>query len=207
MSQKPLLQKPLSQKPLSKPDPRVRRTQTLLRDAFLALVLEQGFEAVRVSEIIARAEVNRATFYRHYRSKRDLLRSWTREVGTLLDSGAGSLEDSRINAGSDEYLPAVVVSIFEHIAAHAPYYRLMLGRHGLSSIASDIESQVIQFLERRADLFTSALPVNGAPISMRTRAYAAQFVGIVKWWLEQDVLASPQRIASWTWDLPIRLEL
>ena len=126
----------MSQKSAVKPDPRVRRTQKLLRDAFLALVLEHGFEAVRVIEIIARAEVNRATFYHHYRSKRDLLRSWTQEVGTLLDTGAVSLEDPRVNAGSDEYLPAVVVSIFEHIATHASYYRLMLGRHGLGSIAS-----------------------------------------------------------------------
>ena len=125
----------------------------------------------------------------------------------LLDTGAVSLEDSRVNAGSDEYLPAVVVNIFEHIATHAPYYRLMLGRNGLSSIASDMETQVIQFLERRADLFDNTVPVSGIPISMRTRAYAAQFVGIVKWWLEQDVPPSAKQIASWTWDLPIRLEL
>ena len=197
----------MSQKPASKPDPRVRRTQKLLRDAFLSLVLEQGYEAVQVSEIITRAEVNRATFYRHYRSKRDLLRSWTHEVGTLLDIGAESLEDPRVNAGSQEYLPAVVVSIFEHVAAHAPYYRLMLGRHGLGSIASDMESQVIQFLERRSDLFADTMPANGAPVGMRTRAYAAQFVGIVKWWLEQDVPPTAEQIAGWTWDLPIRLEL
>ena len=184
----------------------MRRTQQLLRDAFLALVLEQGFEAVRVSEIITRAEVNRATFYRHYRSKRDLLRSWTQEVGTLLNTGAGSLEDPRINAGSAEYLPAVVVTLFEHIAAHTPYYRLMLGRHGLNSIASDMELQVTQFLERRADLFNGALPPDGAPLGMRTRAYAAEFVGIVKWWLEQDLPPSPGQMAVWTWDLSIRLE-
>ena len=111
----------MTQKPASKPDPRVRRTQQLLRDSFLALVLEQGFEAVRVSEIIERAGVNRATFYRHYRSNRDLLRSWTHEVGTLLDSGAVSLEDPRVYAGSDEYLPSVVVHIFEHIAVHSAF--------------------------------------------------------------------------------------
>ncbi len=197
----------MSQNPALKPDPRVRRTQKLLRESFLELVLEQGFEAVRVSEIIERAEVNRATFYRHYRSKRDLLRSWTREVGTVMDRGAISLEDPRVNATSDEYLPEVVVTIFEHIAAHAPYYRLMLGRHGLSSIASDLELQVMAFLERRADLFAGILPANAAPIGMRTKAYAAQFLGIVKWWLEQDVPPSPKQIASWTWDLPIRLEL
>jgi AcrR family transcriptional regulator len=197
----------MSQKSASKPDPRVRRTQQLLRDSFLALVLEQGYEAVRVSEIIERAAVNRATFYRHYRSKRDLLRSWSHEVGTLLDTGAVSLEDPRVNTGSDGYLPAVVVHIFEHIEANASYYRLMLGRHGLGSIASDMEFQVSQFLERRADLFEETSSTDGAPVGMRTRAYAAQFVGIVKWWLEQDVPQAAEQIASWTWDLPVRSEL
>jgi AcrR family transcriptional regulator len=183
----------------------VRRTQQLLRDSFLALVLERGFEAVRVSEIIERAQVNRATFYRHYQSKYDLLQSWTNEVGALLDMGADSLEDPRANSGLDEYLPAVVVNIFEHIAAHRPYYRLMLGRKGLSSIASDMELQVIQFLDRRSDLFEGPLLGNGAPVGMLTKAYAAQFVGIVKWWLEEAVPPSPQQIARWTWNLPIKL--
>jgi AcrR family transcriptional regulator len=182
-------------------DPRVRRTRQLLREAFLSLVLEQGFEAVRVSEIIARAQVNRATFYTHYRNKRDLLRSWTQEVGSLLDAGADSLEDPRINAGSSEYLPAVVVTIFEHIAAHAPYYRLMVGRHGLNSIASDMELQVTRFLERRADLVEGAPLVGGVPLGMRTRAYAAQFVGIVRWWLEQPTPPPPGQMAVWAWDM------
>lgn len=187
------------------PDPRVYRTQQLLRDAFLALVLEQGFEAVRVSEIITRAGVNRATFYRHYRSKRDLLRSWTQNVGDLLDAQVESLEDPRINAGSEEYLPTIVVTIFEHIAAHTPYYRLMLGRHGLSSIASDIEGQICAFLSRHPHLLESTL--GGIPVQMRMRAYAAEFVGVVKWWLEQPIPPTAQQMAVWTWDLTSRLEL
>jgi hypothetical protein len=104
----------------------------------------------------------------------------------------------------NRYLPAVVVSIFEHIALHRPYYRLMLGRNGLSSIASDMESQVIQFLERRSDLFDGPLRGNGAPVGMLSKAYAAQFVGIVKWWLEEDAPPSAQQIARWTWDLPLQ---
>ena len=181
------------------PDPRVRRTQHVLREAFLELVLEQGFEAVRVSEVITRAGVNRATFYRHYRSKRDLLRSWTQEVGHLLDAQAGSLEDPRVYAGSAEYLPAIVLTIFEHIAAHDSYYRLMLGRNGLNAIASDMESQICAFLERRTDLLELTLGV--VPHGMQMRAYAAQFVGVVRWWLEQPVPPPAPQVAAWMWDL------
>ena len=181
------------------PDPRVRRTQHSLREAFLELVLEQGFEAVRVSEVITRAGVNRATFYRHYRSKRDLLRSWTQEVGHLLDAQAGSLEDPRIYAGSAEYLPGIVLAMFDHITAHDSYYRLMLGRNGLNSIASDMESQICAFLERRTDLLE--LTVGVVPHGMQMRAYAAQFVGVVKWWLEQSVPPPASQVAAWMWDL------
>jgi AcrR family transcriptional regulator len=183
----------------TKPDPRVGRTQRLLREAFLELVLEQGFEAVRVSEVITRAGVNRATFYRHYRSKRDLLRSWTGEVGHLLDAQADSLQDPRVLAGSGEYLPAIVLAIFEHIAAHDSYYRLMLGRHGLSSIASDMESQICAFVERRTEILE--LTGNSIPKGMQMRAYAAQFVGVVKWWLEQPTPAPAVQVAAWMWDL------
>ncbi len=183
----------------SKVDPRVGRTQRLLCEAFLELVLKQGFEAVRVSEVITRAGVNRATFYPHYRNKRDLLRSWTQEVRQLLDAQADSLEDPRVYAGSAAYLQAIVTAIFEHVAAHDSYYRLMLGRHGLIGIANDVESQICVFLERRTDVLE--LTLSSAPAGMQMRAYAAQFVGVVKWWLEQSNLPSAQQVAAWTWDM------
>ena len=180
------------------------RTQHVLREAFLELVLEQGFEAVRVSEVITRAKVNRATFYRHYRSKRDLLRSWTHEVGHLLDAQADSLEDPRVYAGSETYLPAIVLSIFEHIAEHQSYYRLMLGRNGLNGIANDIELQICAFIERRTDLLE--LTGNSVPQGMQMRAYAAQFVGVVKWWLEQPTPVPALQVAAWMWDLLTQTE-
>jgi AcrR family transcriptional regulator len=179
-------------------DPRVQRTRQALREAFLALVLEHGFEAVRVAAIIERAGVNRATFYRHYRSKRDLLKSWTAEVGALLEAGAASLEG--LPSDTDD-LPAVVTNLFDHIAGHAPYYRLMLGRHGLSSIATDLEQQVVRFLERRPDLLQDLLTPDGAPLGLRVRVYAAQFVGIVRWWLEESNPPSSTQVAAWVWRL------
>jgi AcrR family transcriptional regulator len=191
--------KPANATTTGKPDPRVSRTKRVLREAFLELVLEQGFEAVRISEVITRAGVNRATFYRHYRSKRDLLRSWTQEVGHLLDAQVGSLEDPRVYAGSAEYLPAIVTTIFEHVALHDSYYRLMLGRNGLSGIANDVELQICAFLERHANLLE--LTPNGVPAGMQMRAYAAQFVGILKWWLEQPTPPLAQQVAAWAWDL------
>ncbi|MGA2521581.1 MAG: helix-turn-helix domain-containing protein, partial [Acidimicrobiales bacterium] len=56
-------------------DRRVRRTRRALRDAFVALVLERGYDRLTVEDITERADVARPTFYAHYAHKEDLLTS------------------------------------------------------------------------------------------------------------------------------------
>ncbi|MBQ9733551.1 MAG: TetR family transcriptional regulator, partial [Clostridia bacterium] len=42
------------------------RSRRLIRDAFLALMQENGSAKMTVTEIVRRADINRATFYAHY---------------------------------------------------------------------------------------------------------------------------------------------
>ena len=64
-------------------DPRAQRTRRLLRDALRALMQERSYGRITVGDIAARATVNRATFYLHFRDKdgllEEVLREWTRE--------------------------------------------------------------------------------------------------------------------------------
>jgi len=54
-------------------DPRVKRTRSLLEQAFIAVLAEKGFSAVSVQSITEKAGVNRATFYAHFPDKYALL--------------------------------------------------------------------------------------------------------------------------------------
>jgi AcrR family transcriptional regulator len=54
------------------PDPRVRRTRNLLKDAFRELIREKRFSDISVQDITERATVNRATFYAHFPDKQAL---------------------------------------------------------------------------------------------------------------------------------------
>lgn len=54
-------------------DRRIAKTQTALREAFLSLLLERGFDAITVKDLTERANVSRKTFYLHYLDKYDLL--------------------------------------------------------------------------------------------------------------------------------------
>lgn len=58
---------------VEKIDPRVRRTRSLLVQAFIDLLAEKDFQAISVQDISERATVNRTTFYLHFPDKFALL--------------------------------------------------------------------------------------------------------------------------------------
>lgn len=63
----------LSTYPEEKLDPRVKRTRDLIRQSFMDIVAEKGFNSISVQDVTSRAGVNRATFYAHFTDKYDLL--------------------------------------------------------------------------------------------------------------------------------------
>ena len=60
-------------------DPRVKRTQKLIEDAFKSLLKEKPFEEISVADIADRATVNRATFYAHFEDKVHLAETMVRK--------------------------------------------------------------------------------------------------------------------------------
>ena len=63
-----------------KHDRRVARTQKVLEETLIVLILEKGYDKVSVREICERADVGRTTFYAHYLDKDDLLEKTFEEV-------------------------------------------------------------------------------------------------------------------------------
>ena len=65
---------------MKKTDARVRYTQKILKEAFLACLEEKPINRITVKEVCDRAQLNRATFYAHYRDCYDLLESLEGEL-------------------------------------------------------------------------------------------------------------------------------
>lgn len=65
-----------------KSDARVRYTRERISGAFFGLLREKPLSKVTVREICERAEINRATFYHHYRDPRDLFERTEEELLT-----------------------------------------------------------------------------------------------------------------------------
>ena len=65
-------------------DRRVEKTQLQLRQAFIELILEKGYEQVSIKELTKHADVGYNTFFRHFKSKDELLEQLLLSVFTEL---------------------------------------------------------------------------------------------------------------------------
>jgi AcrR family transcriptional regulator len=72
-------------------DARVARIRQQIDQAFVALLFHRSYRSLRVSDITRKAGVGRATFYAHFRSKDELLRSQvSRILMPMLKASPGS---------------------------------------------------------------------------------------------------------------------
>ncbi len=106
--------------PVDREDPRVARTREAVREAVRSLVQRAGFEAVSHQQVAEEAGIGRATVYRHWPSRTDLLLDALAEVepprdwqssGDLAADLTRELERLRRTLDSSPLVPELVALI------------------------------------------------------------------------------------------------
>src|SRR5438067_9701914 len=97
-------------------DPRVVRTQQMLRDALIALILEKGYDAITIQDITDKAGLRRATFYLHYKDKEELLFAI---LGETFDELVCKIDQLRMQLITPEAEMAMHLIIFKHAQENA----------------------------------------------------------------------------------------
>jgi AcrR family transcriptional regulator len=176
-------------------DRRIVRTKVAIREALVCLIAEKGFDALSVSDITRRADINRGTFYLHYQDKFDLLEQTEAEVigdleGIILQ--ANNLNFSDFNS-VDKPLP-VVVTLFEYLKDNAALMHAILGLKGGMAFQNRLRATVEENLKlgilagMRADHFLVQSEY------LVSYAISAHF-GVIQTWLEKGCVESPYDMA------------
>ncbi|SIS04054.1 transcriptional regulator, TetR family [Peribacillus simplex] len=172
-----------------KVDPRVQRTQNLLRDALIELIDEKEYEKITIQDITTRAVVNRATFYRHYLDKDDLL---SKSIDTVLKNMFGEASKFfSVSKDVDELQKYVASHIFEHVARHKKFFQVMLLGKGIPNFIQYFKGFLFEFYVHaisEAKLEENKLPV---PKEMVVSYISASYIGVIIWWLEGDMVDTP----------------
>ena len=185
-----------------KEDRRVSRTRRLLRDAFFALILEKGYESVTVEEITNRADLGRTTFYLHYHDKEDLLME---SIGELVDDLILQMTALPLLVWDRESpqggaIPAPVLSLpFQHVARNADLYRIILRGEGTYSATRRLREIIIQASNEMIQVFIRRenLTMNPRlPMDVFLNYLAGSWLGLIAWWLENNMPYPPDEMAG-----------
>lgn len=95
--------------------------------AILSLLEEKPLSEISISELCDQAGVGRASFYRNFQEKEDVLRAY---IKGLFDEWTGELE-------KDLPLDRLIFALFSHFEAHRDFYAL-LSERGLVLLMKDV---------------------------------------------------------------------
>ncbi len=180
-------------------DLRIRRTHKFLQEAMIELITEKGFEAITVGDIAERAMINRATFYRHYQDKYDLVARIFEETTTQL---VENMKPFHKDISDTENPPEIWIQLFEHVAEHARLYRAMLGKNGSSWFAARMREHTLKLMLERARQYEQQVESRqqiepAIPQELAGLQLSHVLIGTIVWWLESEKSYTPRQIAIW----------
>jgi AcrR family transcriptional regulator len=173
-------------------DRRVQRTRALLRAALLELIVEQGYDSIRLQDITDRANLRRATFYKHYSDKEELLLSALSEnFGVLVRESQHVAQ--RDSLGGKTQVEAYRVT-FQHAAQNHALYRNILGSQSGALFARRIrEYLAILVMQGLNTIPPDELSI---PVDVLANYIAGTELSMITWWLENNMPYPVQQMAE-----------
>lgn len=165
-----------------KHDRRSQRTRHLVSAAFVQLLREKGYSAITVSDIIERANVGRSTFYSHYRDKDDLFVSELDRVIEVLENQTPT--DKRI-----PFFPSL--GLFRHIGEEYELYKALLWTPGIDLLIKHLQTSLSHRIEEGFQQTDKDYEISRPVLA---NFVAGSFLTLLKWWLENKMIYSPEQM-------------
>ncbi|MBP1971162.1 AcrR family transcriptional regulator [Virgibacillus natechei] len=168
-------------------DRRKKYTRMVLKDSLIALLKNKQISSITVKEICEHADINRSTFYTHYRDHFDLLEQIEEEIITDLNAYL-----SQYNFAKEEEALQMTEKLLEYIASKYDICHTLLNENGDHSF----ERRVMDVA--RTFLIKSWMDNN--EVDPDTSEYASTFaisgsIYVIKHWLANNMDQPPKQIA------------
>lgn len=170
----------------SQRDRRIGKSRRALRGAMISLVAERGFDAVTVNDLCERADLNRGTFYNHFKDKENLASSLQDEFFAGLSQFKSQVErltlkDLLAIKVSRKPLP-LLVDLFDYLRQNSEYLVVMLGPRGDGKLARRLRDtfcrdMILGMLNAKYRENPTAL------VDYYVAFYASAYMGVICHWL------------------------
>jgi AcrR family transcriptional regulator len=169
-------------------DRRIQRTRQLLQDALIALILEKGFEAVTVQDIIDHANVGRSTFYAHFQDKDDLFLSGFENL-------RAQFEQHMLGQSLAEQDPwELSLVMFRHAQEYQRVYKALVGEKGGHSMLTHVQKYLIALIHEHLKSQFPEGKKGQIPPEILTLYIVNTLTALLTWWLDHNMPYPPEQI-------------
>ena len=165
-----------------KNDRRSQRTRHLLGEALVELIREKSYNTITVSDIIDRANIGRSTFYAHYHDKDDLFVGELDRVIEVLSHRIPDQEES-------PFFPSL--GLFRHVGEEYELYKALLWGPGIDLLIKHLQKSLSKRIEQGLQESEKEFDV---PLPILASFIAGSFLTLLKWWLENKMIYSPEEM-------------
>ena len=174
-----------------------RRTKQLIQGSFMQILEEKSFESITVGDITKKAQINRGTFYLHYKDKFDLLdkieQQLFEDLGKRIDELQTNYSATDTFEKGQEQLAA---ALFRSIKMHSPILKILLNNHGRAGFHirfRDAFSEKVRVNLEKNESFYANLNV---PMEYFLSFITSAFLGLIEQWVLNGVDKTPQEMTT-----------
>ena len=176
--------------PKTNEDRRIRKTKQLLRQSFASLLAEKPLEDITVKELTEHADINRGTFYCHYKDIYDLKDQIERE---LFDEFVAVIDGYGVDNLRRELQP-VMVDVFRFLQRNREF----------SMVLSAYKTDNLFFAWVRSEIFRRGLSewqrIYGFQASLQWDYYldfvVAGCVTMLQSWIKREMRETPEEMGT-----------
>lgn len=171
-------------------DRRVRKTRQQLQHCLAVLLKEKKIQEITVREITEMADLNRGTFYLHYKDVFDLLEKVELELLDELDSTLQKYQASDLH----QKLSLIFTDLFVCVQENAEMVQILLGENGDLNFVNQVKERVREkCLKDWFELFNS----QDSQLFDAFNAFVVSgCLGLVTYWLQNGMKESPKELAQ-----------
>jgi len=180
-------------------DRRINRTRNNLIKALRDLILEKGYEDIKLQEIIDKADVGRTSFYSHFKSKEDLLLSNFESFESVFETEflkqtTKKSEDFSAEEVMNDEIAAFSLHMFQHIKKNWQLAKLLMGNKRLLFIRNHVERKIYTFF--KVALATEKKNIKNDELECFASMAAGSLVAITLNWFTMRHPTSPEKLSQ-----------
>ena len=171
-------------------DRRQQKTRKAIFEALSNLLKVKRFEHITVQEIIDTANIGRSTFYAHFETKDDLLKSMCTDIFHHIFTSELPQESEYDFSQGKQNLELKLGHMLYHLQENKSNLKGILNGESSELFLQFLKQYLYDLFDRYKEEFNPAIPKD-----FLLHYLAASFAEVVKWWMIEDTKHSPEDIA------------